>query len=878
MHAAIASTPVERSELFERSRQLAVLEEAFADVVRSSHGRLVLVGGEAGVGKTALLNRFCEEQGGAGRLLWGTCDALFTPRPLGPLLDVAELTGGELQEVVHRGAMPYDVTAVLMRELQQQVPTIVVLEDVHWADEATLDVLRLLGRRIENVPALVLASYRDDELEHAHPLRLVLGELATERAIVRLKLEPLSAAAVARMAEPYGVDAGELYSRTAGNPFFVAEVLAAGEAAIPATVRDAVLARAARLDVVSRTLVEAVAVVPPQAELWLLEALAPEAVDHLEQCIASGMVLSEAQGVAFRHELARLAVEESLPADRRIALHRKALAALADPPSGDPDLARLAHHAEAAGDVEAVRRFAPLAAERAASLGAHREAAAQYALALRFAHGIPAERLSELLERRSYECYLTDQSDEAIAALEQALEIYRMVGDRRKEGVALCALSRRMWCGDRIREAGDVVRKSIEVLEQLPPGPELGMAYSSAAALYMNVEDAKGALAWGARALELGEQFDDTEIIVHALNNVGTMELLSGRPGGREKLERSLALAEQAGLDDHVGRAYIHFGWALTRTRTYALADRLDAGLEFCSERGLDLWWLYLRAYRARAELDRGRWDEAVESAAFVLRHRRDAFLLRILGLVALGLVRARRGDPDSSSPLDEALALGESSGDLQHLAPVAAARAEAAWLEGRSDAVAEATAEVFDLAVRSRSPWVIGELAYWRWQAGIEEATPEHAAEPYAVQIAGNWARAAELWREIGCPYEAALALADADDDEPVRRALDELQRLGAQPAAAIVARRLRERGVSVPRGPRATTLENPANLTTRELEVLAHVVQGLRNAEIAERLFLSEKTVDHHVSAILRKLDVRTRGQASAEAMRLGLAGQNG
>ena len=187
-------------------------------------------------------------------------------------------------------------------------------------------------------------------------------------------------------------------------------------------------------------------------------------------------------------------------------------------------------------------------------------------------------------------------------------------------------------------------------------------------------------------------------------------------------------------------------------------------------------------------------------------------------------------------------------------------------------------TQTALELAAREKLPWLIGELACWRWRAGIEEAVPEHAAEPYAVQIAGDWARAAELWTDLGCPYEAALALADADEEEPLRRALDELQHLGARPAAAIVARRLRARGATgLPRGPRPTTEVNPAGLTAREMEVLALVAQGLRNAEIAERLVLAAKTVDHHVSAILRKLDVRTRGQASAEAIRLGLIGQD-
>src|SRR6266540_603751 len=341
-----------------------MLGECVEAVQRNSCGRVLLIGGEAGVGKTALLRRFCDDRPAAARLLWGACDALFTPRPLGPFVDIAESTGGELEELVETGARPYEVAAALIRELRTRSPTVLVLEDVHYADEATLDVLRLLARRVETVPALVLASYRDDELDRGHPVRVALGELSTGEATGSMKVAPLSAAAVAKLAEPLGVDAEELYRKTSGNPFFVTEALAAGADEIPHTVRDAVLARAARLSPAARTLLDAVAVVPPQAELWLLESLADDAVDRLEECLSSGMLASVSGGVAFRHELARLAVEESLPPNRRLELHRKPLRALEDPPSGTPDLARLAHHAEAVGEANAVLKFASAAGAR----------------------------------------------------------------------------------------------------------------------------------------------------------------------------------------------------------------------------------------------------------------------------------------------------------------------------------------------------------------------------------------------------------------------------------------------------------------------------------------------------------------------------------
>jgi DNA-binding CsgD family transcriptional regulator/tetratricopeptide (TPR) repeat protein len=866
-------------ELLERSAQLSALDESLDTVTTGPHGRLVFIGGEAGAGKTVLLRRFCDENRRLARVLWGACDGLLTPGPLGPLFEIAETTGGELEELVAAGARPHEVVAALARELSGRRPAVLVLDDVHWADEATLDVVRLLGRRIEGVGALVLVSYRDDELDRTHPLRILIGELSTGQAVTSLEIRPLSAAAVTKLAESRGIDPERLYLTTNGNPFFVNEVLATEREEIPNTVRDAVLARIARVSEAARRLIEAAAIVPRQAEVWLLEALADEDVDRIEECLGSGILVPFPQGVAFRHELARLTVEDTLSPDRRLALHRKAVEALAAPPSGGSDLARLAHHAEAAGDAEAILRFAPLAATRASSLGAHREAAAQYARALRYAEAVPTEERAVLLEGRAYECYLTGELEEAIAAQERTLAERRTLEDVVAEGDCLRSLSRLYRFLGRTREAAEVGREAVARLEKLEPGRELAMAYVNLGHLYTVAEDAERALAWSAKATELGERLGETEAVVYALTNVGAVEVMTEAQRGPAKLERSLELALAAGLEENAGRAYLNLVWWPLRQRRYDLVGRyLEAGLNYCTERGLDLWRLFFIPCRARVELDRGRWTEAAESASLALRDHRTFPVPRVFALTVLGLVRARRGDPDVWPPLDEAISLAEPTGELQRIGPAALARAETTWLEGEHDAVADATDAALELAIRRRAPWIIGELACWRRRAGLEETIAAEVAQPYAAELADEWAQAAELWTAIGCPYEAAIALAGAGEDDALRRALDELQRLGATPAAAIVARRLRERGVrGLPRGPRAATRENPAGLTAREVEVLELVAQGLRNAEIAKRLFLSEKTVGHHVSAILRKLDVRTRGEASAEAGRLGIAAQD-
>jgi DNA-binding CsgD family transcriptional regulator len=734
------------------------------------------------------------------------------------------------------------------------------------------------------VPALVVATYRDDELDRAHPLRIMLGELATSRTIGRMRLARLSPGAVAHLAEPYGVDADELYRKTAGNPFFVIEALATRAEEIPETVRDAVLARAARLSPAGQTLLDAVAVVPPQAELWLLEALAGDAADRLDECLTSGMLIVESAGVAFRHELARLAVEESVPPHRKVGLHRRALAALADPPDGAPDLARFAHHAEAAGDGDAVLRFAPAAAARAASLGAYREAAAQYARALRFGDRLSVGMRAELLERRSYACYLTDQNDAAVEAIQAALECRRQLGQRLEEGDSLRWLSQVLWCPGRTMESEQAARAAVTLLEALPPGRELAMAYANRAHLCAAGARAEEAVTWAGRALELAERLDDTEIAVHARITVGAVAA-EGRVGepaaeGTRKLEQSLELARRAGLAEQVARAHILLAGTELGIRRYGEATRwLQAGIDYCSDQGLERDRRYLLASRARLELDQGRWGTASQSAAAVLRTPRASITPHIVALVVRGLVRARRGDPGQWAPLEEAWALAEPTGELPRLAPVAAARAEAAWLEGDRHAVAEATEDTLRFAEERRWGWLAGELADWRRRAGLGGELPAGSAEPYVLQAAGEWARAAEWWRRLGCPYEAALALADAGEEEPLRRALEALQPLGARPAADAVARRLRELGVRrLPRRPRRATAANPAGLTARELEVLWLLCADLRNADIAARLHIAEKTVDHHVSAILAKLGVGSRREAARVAAERGIRHADG
>ena len=857
---------LDATDLHERSDELSALTALFDAVAERRHGHVALVSGEAGIGKTALARRFCDDMRDSALVLWGKCDELFTPRPLGALFDIGRRAGGGLAEVLHAGAMPFDIVTRLIETLEKSGPAVLVLDDVHLADEATLDVLRILSVRTEGVPALIVLTYRDDALDRWHPVRIVLGEIAASSEVMRLKLAPLSPEAVAEMAGSAAIE--DLYRNTRGNPFFVREVIAAGDDEVPETVRDAVLGRCARLSPAARRLLECVAIARQPSELWLLEALAGENVSALGDATASGIVRLGEHVISFQHELARRVVEDAIPTPERLGLHRRALDLLRHPPDAGPDPARLAHHAAAVGDAELVLEFAPAAAAHASRMGAHREAASHYQRALRFADRVPAKVRARLFAGCAHESFLIVDFERAAEAQREALRCYEELGDARGRGAALTFLAQLLWQVGTLREGLAAAEQALALLSGTPSS-ELVEACSMMSALQLAAEDPALAMHWARQGHELAVALDYPPSVAGAMQAIGWVEYFTGTPGGLDKLAETLENAKAHGWDALAATCYVIIVRTACRRREYDVAaPYLHDGLKHCTERDFDVWRYYLLSWQAKVSLAQGDWSGATQAAEICLA--KPCPFTRIHALVALALVRARRGDPGVWPLLDEALALSEPRHELQWIAPVAIARAEAAWLEGRDEAAIAETDHAYEAAAGT---WYEAGLAYWRWRSGSREALPAAGEDQYRLEMSGASAQASEAWRAVGCPYEAAFALLEADEDG-LKRAVSELQALGASPAAKLAARKLRSRGVrGVPRGPRQSTRENPAGLTARELEVLQLMAEGVSNAEIARRLVVSTKTVDHHVSAILRKLDVRSRGEASAKALREGL-----
>ncbi|UBV45366.1 AAA family ATPase (plasmid) [Deinococcus taeanensis] len=858
--------------LLERAAPLDQLL-AWSGEAAAGKGRLVLLAGEAGVGKTVFLRSFVSRLARPGPVLQGACDPLSTPRPLGPLLDIAPLLGVTFEHLLlEPGQREQAFRAFLAYLTNDRRAPVVIFEDVHWADDATLDLLRFLGRRLDQSRTLLIASYRDDEVGPTHPLRAVVGDLATTPAVRRLTLSALSESAVRDLAEVHHIDPAALYQTTEGNPFYITEVIASGLGTVPPTIRDAVLARAARLSPPARRTLEAAAVIGTRIEPWLLEELLPFSADAADECLSLGVLQTRGDRFTFRHELARQAILESTAPSWRLRFHQQALHVLVT--RRPDDVARLADHAEAANDVPLACHYARLAGREAAALKAHREARAQFARALRHAAALSPEDRAQLLEDYAEQCFITDDLAEALQARSSALRLWQQTGHRDREGETHAHLARLLVGMGRNAEAEQSSANALSILTEGPPGPRLAFAYSCQAHLRMLNRDNLQAIRWGQQAVTLAEQHQDQAMLVLALNTVGTAMLLTNNEQGRTLLERSLTLAREAQLDDHVALAYRMLSSVAGELYQFTRADQyFSEGLRYCAEHDIDGHRFYMLAWQALSHLHQGRWREAAELALTVTARPGTAATSRIMALVALGRVRTRRGDPEVWPALDEALAMATQTGTLQRLAPVRAARAEAAWLSADPDRTFEEAHAAYPLASRHHHPWFMGELAYWQWKAGHAVAAHD-LAEPYALQMAGRWQDAAQLWTQLNCPYEAARAFAEGHTEAALKQALGLFESLGARPAATHVTQQLRQLGVKGPfRAPREAAGPDPARVTPREMQVLRLLHQGLRDAEIARELGMSTKTAGHHVSSLLSKLAVRNRMEAVREGDRLGL-----
>ena len=819
-----------------------------------------------------LATTFLSQLDGRVTVATGSCDPLSAPQPLGPLFDIAHDTGGPVMDLLLEDAPRYQIYRAFLTWLADQETTpVVVFENIHWADEATLDLLRFLSRRIEPTGALLIATFRSDEIHPDHRLQPLLGELATSTAQVRITVDTLSIDAVRQLAAGSAFDAEALHNRTNGNPFYVTEVLATDGGEVPATIRDAVLARVSRLSPGARNTLEAAAVIGFRIEPWLLTRVAEPDTTMMTECLASGVLVQNDREFSFRHEIGRETIYNEINLQRRGELHQRTLNVLIGA-DDQANMARLAFHAEAADDQRQVIEYAVAAARQARSLGANAEAAAQYERVFRFGEHLPLEYRAVLLGEYGVACDETGRADESIAALEQAVEIWEQLGDRRRQGEVLSRLSVSLCHAERPVRAERANDEAIELLEAIEPGSELAVAYANAAAQVAEMDDAEAALTLAEQSLELAEQFGVVEAESRSLNVIGFLALRAGDvEGGQTHLEKAAAIASEHNLTHAAAIALTNLSDALGVLYETDLAGHyIKQMTAYVREYDIDYLYECARGYQSQLSLFKGDWS-GVEQTTVEILNRSEDILTRTFSLEILGRLKARLGQKDTAGLLDEALELALRSRQLQRIGPVRTARAEAAWLAGEPERTAHEARAAYDLAVSKEDHLYIGEMAYWRWKAGDLSVAPALGMKQFTLQIEGDWQGAARVWERLGCPYESARALAEGDDTDALLQALDTFQGLGAEPMATEVSRKLRSMGIQPHKiGPKAATRTNPANLTPRELEVAELLAQNLTNSAIADRLFISPRTVSYHVSNVLGKLNVSRRYEVGAALAR--------
>ena len=771
--------------LLERDAQITELV-ARLDAVATSGGCVVLVRGEAGIGKTTLINRFAVDVADRASVVVGYCDDLLTPRPFGPLWDIARSVPALMRPLTD-GDHAAVMQSTLDLLLDASRPMVMVLEDTQWADEATLDLITYLGRRIARSNGILVVSYRDVEVDADHPLRRVIGELPMSD-IIRMPLLRLSAAAIEAMIGVRGArDAEAVLELTAGNPLFVSEVLASEGDAVPLSVREAVLGRAGTLSPSARRLLEFVSIVPGAADMGLVDQVIAPTMSDVAECKRHGLLTIGDHERAFPHELQRRAVESALSASMRTRLNQLALEAITA--AGSPvDSASAVHHAREANDVDTIVRHAPIAAHEAIAVSSTTEAVAQFRLLEdhleRFA---PDERAQILHDWAVQEAYLGNAR--SMVLFDRASEILRSVGDDRRLAATLTTAVPILREFGEFSRSLDQADEAIELLEPYGPTSDLARALATRSFVEFAYRDNdRSTLPLVDRALEIADLVDDDVARMHTLNIRAQALYSRGNQEGLAIMQECLRLAQQ--LDDRGSETRA----LLNISSMHADARIIDVAIDYAQRAAATAARYQLHSAEATAlvllaEFDvwAGNWEHAENQATELVGTNEyiDNIAWRLLSNI-----HARQGRKEARNATDRLWSLVSEDGGPTSMDPASAAVAEYLWLSGDADAgLIDELDRVLEVGIQLGTPWPSGAFAFWMWKLGRLDGAPRGTADFYGWIIRGDHRRAAGFFGERGLPYEEALALMHGDTDEQIAavRIFDDL---GAVAASTHVSR----------------------------------------------------------------------------------------
>ncbi len=859
-------------ELIERDEFLELLQTQFKKI-GAGEGHCVFVSGEAGIGKTSLVKAFCKKHRDDCTIYQGACDALFTPRPLAPLYDIIWQVNGNLWPNNHTIEKRTELFAAFFRELNNQnQKTIIVFEDIHWADEATLDFIRFFARRITQLPCLFILTYRDDESNFYSSLRNLLGQLPAD-SFMRLHLTPLSREAVTKLATDKGYNGEDVYTISGGNPFYVNEILASYSPGIPDNIKDAILAVYDRQEEGTKHAWQICSVIPEGLEINRFAKIKSSWDEAMDHCFALKIIIIKNERVIFKHELYRRTIEASLSPFKRIELNKIILDLFLPSFEAEGEIERIVQYAKNSNENKLVVKYAPVVAKQAACVGAHVEASKLFFTAIEHADANDEDLLLELYEGYAYECYLTNQIKKAITYTEKLLAVLKEKQETERTGNCLRFLSRLWWLDGNRKNAETLAEQAIDLLEDQPSSPAKAMAFSNMSQLRMVFDQPDECIAWGEKAIIIARELKEEEALSHALNNVGSVQMFL--PGSKQQgvslLQESLAIALKNSFHEHAARAYSNLGSIGVKLKDYAFAKQiLDEGIQYCEERELDVWRLNMLSLKACLNLETGDWDKAYNIADSLLKGEDKPRAFKISALIVVGTIKMRRGDAEAFDILLQAKTKAFDMMQLQEIIPSLIALLECEWLTGKILIENKELEDIKSVIEQSIETATKNELAFWLRKARKDKIDLKELYEPYKLLNAGKIKKAAEFWKRTGCPFQEAITLFEGNEEDK-KNALPIIQQLGATAVSEKMKMEMRNLGIkSIPRGLRKSTQSNAALLTIRELDVLQLLKEGLRNKEIAGKLFVSVKTVDHHISSILFKLDVDSRAKAVHEAVR--------